>query len=401
MNETFSDLQGVSSSLGKEMPTDVNVLEYYNSLTNDMPNVSKGYALASVYGGNTANSEFEFLTGNTMAFLPLNNVAYNLHLKENNCYSIVDIMNSYGYYTVGMHPAPAKNWSRNYVYEWFGFDQTYFIEDFEGYETYRSETSSGGITLVTDECVYDKVISEYENREEGTPMFTFAVTIQNHGGYSTDGFEPTVNLTDADNYRGTEEYLSCIKKSDEALKEFLAYFEEQEEDTLVVFYGDHQPSLSNSMYERYFGLPSSASTEAMQAKYVVPYMFWANFEFKDNASEFTSLNFLAPRVLDIIGVEKTSYMAFLQQLSENISAINTYGWWVYDTESSQYVFNAIPEDRKLIAFDEDNHLLQMYYWLQYNMLFDEVKLEHWFLPSASAVRNDVLPYIMSNKNEFE
>lgn len=395
MNETFSDLQTVSQSLGKEMPTDVNVLEYYHSLTNDMPNVSKGHALASVYGGNTANSEFEFLTGNTMAFLPLNTVAYNLYLEENNCYSIVDVMNAYGYHTVGMHPAPAMNWQRNHVYEWLGFDTTYFIDDFEDYETYRSETSSGGITLVTDECVYDKIISEYENREEDSPLFTFAVTIQNHGGYSTTGFEPTVNLTDSDLYSGTEEYLSCIKKSDEALKEFLTYFEQQDEDTLVVFYGDHQPSLSNSMYNRYFGLASNASTEDMQAKYVVPYMFWANFEFEDNQKEFTSLNFLAPRVLDIIGLDKSPYMEFLQQLSDNISAINTYGYWTYDEE--QAVYNYHPIDMTTMA--QDNHLLQMYYWLQYNMLFDEVKLEEWFLPSDSSISEAILPQSLWSRRE--
>jgi len=306
-------------------------------------------------------------------------------------------MNSYGYHTVGMHPAPAKNWSRNYVYDWLGFDQTYFIEDFENYETYRSETSSGGITLVTDECVYDKIISEYESREEGTPMFSFAVTIQNHGGYSTDGFEPTVNLTDSDNFRGTEEYLSCIKKSDEALKEFLEYFESQDEETLVVFYGDHQPSLSNSMYDRYFGLPSNSSTEAMQAKYAVPYMFWGNFDFKDNAKEFTSINFLAPRMFDILGIPKTPYMAFLQQLSDNISAINTYGWWTYNTENTAYEYHPINN----ATVGDDNHMLQMYYWLQYNMLFDEVKLEDWFLPSPTSIQADIISPFSIIKKEFE
>lgn len=398
MNETFSDLQSVSSYLGKEMPTDVNVLEYYNSLTNEMSNVSKGFALASVYGGNTANSEFEFLTGNTMAFLPLNTVAYSLYLNENNCFSLVDIMNSYGYQTVGMHPAPAKNWSRNYVYEWLGFDKTYFIEDFENYETYRSETSSGGITLVTDECVYDKIISEYESREDDSPLFTFAVTIQNHGGYSTDGFEPTVNLTDTDNFTGTEEYLSCIKKSDEALKEFLQYFEQQDEDTLVVFYGDHQPSLSNSMYSRYFGLTSNASTAEMQAKYAVPYMFWGNFDFNDTAKEFTSINFLAPRVLDIIGLNKTPYLNFIQQFSDSVSAINTYGYWVYDEETMKYEFTAID----VSDLGEDNNMLKMYYWLQYNMLFDEVKLSDWFIPSVQYQSDAYIPQsLIYSKKEIE
>jgi phosphoglycerol transferase MdoB-like AlkP superfamily enzyme len=377
MNETFSDLQAISEYLKPEdsLQTDVNVLEYYNSLTNEMPNVSKGYLLASVYGGNTANSEFEFLTGNTMAFLPLNTVAYNLYLNENNSDSVVNVMNANGYRTVAMHPAPAKNWSRNYVYQWLGFDQSYFIDDFEDYETYRSETSSGGIPLVTDECVYDKIIEEYENKSEDTPLFTFAVTFQNHGGYSTEGFEPTVNITNSDKYTGAEEYLSCIKKSDEALKEFLEYFQNQEEDTLVVFYGDHQPSLSNSFYSRYFNISGDADTKAMQAKYAVPYMFWGNFEFEDEERELSSINFLAPRMLDIVGVQKTRYLSFVQNLSKTVTAINPYGWWSQNPETLEYEYHVL----NMSNISEESPMLQVYYWQQYNLLFDEGnKLEDWF-----------------------
>ena len=33
-------------------------------------------------------------------------------------------------------------------------------------------------------AVVDKIIELYEKKEEGTPLFVFNVTMQNHGGYS-------------------------------------------------------------------------------------------------------------------------------------------------------------------------------------------------------------------------
>lgn len=45
-------------------------------------NTIKGYTYSSVFGGNTANSEFEFMTGNTLAFLPDNSVPYQLFLRS-------------------------------------------------------------------------------------------------------------------------------------------------------------------------------------------------------------------------------------------------------------------------------------------------------------------------------
>ena len=64
MNESFSDLR----VLGK-YTTNKEIMPFFDSLNK---NVVKGYAESSVYGGYTANSEFEFLTGCTKTFLPGN-----------------------------------------------------------------------------------------------------------------------------------------------------------------------------------------------------------------------------------------------------------------------------------------------------------------------------------------
>lgn len=337
MNETFSDLAGVASAIGKEFVTDVEVLPFFNSLSDGASNISKGYALASVFGGNTANSEFEFLTSNTMAFLPQNTVAYNLYLNENNAFSVVQTMKAAGYRTIGMHPEVGTNWSRNRIYGYYGFDESYFLEtDVNGAKSFVSDKALTDEELyrghVSDSTIYNRIIELYENKEEGESIFTFAITMQNHGGYTSKDFQYDVHLNSAGTSKSVDEYLSSIHNSDAALQELIAYFEAQEEETLIVMFGDHQPSLPNAFYAECFGLTDSSTTEQLQAKYVVPYLYWGNFDFETNFGAATSINYLSNEMLNIIGVEKPRFMELLELIETEIPVINSFGWWDNDME---------------------------------------------------------------------
>lgn len=376
MNETFADYSSLAATIGTTFPTDVELMPFFSSLSDDAPNVAKGHAMASVFGGNTANSEFEFLTGNSMAFLPSNTVAYNLFVKQDNAFSVVDIFNKSGYTTVGMHPEPGSNWNRSELYKYFGFDQTYFLESVNG-GAGESFVSSTPLTEedyyrghVSDSTVYDRIIELYEQKEEGTPLFTFAVTMQNHGGYTSKNFEYTVELEGEGNNASANEYLSSIQNADAALAELIAYFEEAEEETLIVFFGDHQPSLPASFFAEYFGVTDSSTTEQMQVKYTVPYLYWGNFDFECEIGEITSLNYLSSHMLNITGLPKTEYMKIIDLMQTEVVAINAYGWWDKD-----YVFHSMAEEDS----DEVN-LLLLYKYLQYNALFDKSddKLYSWF-----------------------
>ena len=63
MDESFADL----SVLGSELRTNQSVTPFIDSLSE---NTIRGYALSSVFGGGTPNSEYEFLTGNSLALAP-------------------------------------------------------------------------------------------------------------------------------------------------------------------------------------------------------------------------------------------------------------------------------------------------------------------------------------------
>ena len=353
MNETFCDVNNIAEYFGNTMETNVPVLPFYDSLSDEDSNVIKGHAIASVHGGNTANSEFEFLTGMSMAFLPRSTVAYSFYLNESNAFGVVDSFNAAGYTTIGIHPEDETNWKRNSIYDYYGFDQTYFIDDFADLtseDMYRGH--------VSDKAVYNKIIDIYEGLEDGETMFTFAVTMQNHGGYTTSGFEPTVWLTDA-NKHSINEYLSTINNSDAALQYLIEYFEEQDEEVIICFFGDHQPALSY-FGNHYFNLTDESDEGERLAQYVIPYMYWSNSDIDCNVKEVTSLNFLSGYLLDMAGVEKTDFLSFVNQLNDEIPALNAAGWLDNDMN-----FNPISYTSKDLPQN-----LQLYSSLQYNALFD-------------------------------
>ena len=166
MNESFADLGVIG-----DLRTNQEVTPFLDSMDT---NITKGYALSSVFGAKTPNSEWEFLTGNTMAYLPSGSVAYQQYVSGNT-YSLVSTLESYGYNCVSMHPYYPKGWNRDTVYDDLGFEEKYFKDDFSNPEILR--------TYISDWTTYQKIISRYEEKSSDERLFVFDVTMQNHGSY--------------------------------------------------------------------------------------------------------------------------------------------------------------------------------------------------------------------------
>ena len=162
MNETFSDLSIYQNlHAGYEGPT------FFKSISDA---VARGTLYVSAYGGGTCNTEFEFLTGNSMAYLgrrvPL------LHLQPHADQEPRQQFSDLGYATTAMHPNHGTNWNRENVYRDFGFDNFLTINDFADADRLRG--------MVTDEATYDKILDLLN--ENSDPQFIFDVTMQNHSG---------------------------------------------------------------------------------------------------------------------------------------------------------------------------------------------------------------------------
>lgn len=312
MNETFSDLSVYQNlHAGYEGPT------FFNSIDDA---VQRGDLYVSAYGGGTCNTEFEFLTGNSMAFLGQGvypYTIYNLTHAENLAQQFSDL----GYTTTAMHPNHATNWNRENVYNDFGFDQFLSIEDFQGADTLRG--------MVTDDATYDKILDLLKTDDD--PQFIFDVTMQNHSGYDT-GMIPTnlqTNyLIDGTYNSEVNEYLSLIKQSDEALQKFIGELRNLDRPVIVVFFGDHQPFFPSEFNDAWFTNEDDATHS--ERLYHTSYVIWANYDVAGRAQESDtadiSTNFLGAELMNLIGAPVSDYQKAQLSLRENMPAINIIGY---------------------------------------------------------------------------
>ena len=363
MDEAFSDL----SVLG-DFDTNTDYMPFVHSLEKGNENTITGYLNTSVCGGNTADTEFEFLTGNTMAFLPVGSIPYQQYIKSETP-SLASYLKSIGYATYAQHPYYGSGWNRDTVYPLLGFDNLSFMQDYFNQRFVRK--------YISDETSFDKIIETYENKPDGQPAFIFNVTMQNHGGYTDTyyGFDNTVTA-DKLNNSALDQYLSLIKMTDEDLKSLIDYFSNVDEKTIVVFFGDHQPNdtVASSVLAANGMDYNNLSNEELKLRYQVPYVIWANYDIDEATGEDTSVNYLAANVLKAAGVPTNDYQSFLLKLKEEypiISAVRTDKTaGKTANKTSDKVSNKSDKATGSKKKQADSDMLNEYKILQYYRLFD-------------------------------
>ena len=360
MNESLSDL-----SVLPGVETNMDAMPFLRSLTE---NTVRGYAYSSVFGGTTANSEYEFLTGNTTAFLPAGTVPYQMYVSPGDP-SLVSQMEALGYTTIAAHPYRSSGWNRPTVYADYGFDEVYFESDFQDRAYMRGDARTG---YVTDRCDYENLIHWYEEKEEGQPLFLFNVTMQNHSAYQMawTNLPKEVWLTGEleNRFQTVNQYLSLVYQSDQAFEDLIDYFSQVEEPTMILLFGDHQPQVATNFYTDVLG--TNPDTATAQKKQMVPFVLWANYDIPEAQGVELSLNYLSALLMDTANLPMTGYQKFLSQLWETAPVINTVG--IRDAQGNWYGENAaLPE--------ELDGAIEDYKVLLYNNVFDKKdRVENFF-----------------------
>lgn len=348
MDEAFSDL-----SVWGDFETSEEVIPFFKSLQEEAVG---GEVYVSVKGGNTANTEFEFLTGNTMGFLPVGSVPYQQYIHGETP-ALPWYLKSLGYDTMAIHPFNASGWDRDEVYEDFGFDEFLTIKDFDDPLRMRG--------YVSDRAAFDKIVEEFEKKDEGDRTFIFEVTMQNHGGYSkpSPDFESYLKLPEVasktTSVLATEKYLTLMNETDRALQDLILYFKEQDEPVIVLMFGDHQPSdYITNVIQRICGVQSQETLDYVQQGYRVPFMIWSNYELEHEYYDGISVNYLGGILMEHAGLPLTGYQKFLKNLMETLPVVN--GNVYRDSDGTFYSYGG----------DEYENLLNEYKILQYNHLVD-------------------------------
>lgn len=347
MDETFSD----PAVLG-EFETNKDYMPFVHSiLRGEVANTISGYTDVSVLGGNTANSEFEFLTGNSMAFFPNGSVPYLQYIRDG-ISTIVPQLEEYGYTTYGTHPYRAKGWNREFIYDLMGFDYRYFQGSFPFEDKLRN--------YVSDEADF-KSILEWRNNTEG-PFFMFNVTMQNHSNYGGDfdNFDPQIVAKFKNTYSNKylNKYLSLMYETDQDVASLLSELSQSDRKTIVVFWGDHQPNdyVVRPIYKEYGFDFDNQTYEQQQQRQKTPFFIWANYDIQEQTNVEISLNYLNILLFETAGLQLDEYQTFRKNLWQGqIPMMNAVGYRNDDGDLVEY------DD----APEEIQNLLNEYQNIQY------------------------------------
>ncbi|MFI3237774.1 MAG: sulfatase-like hydrolase/transferase [Lachnospiraceae bacterium] len=349
MSECFSDLSFIGDYEASE-----DEIPFVHEIFDGMEDTVSGTLHVNVLAGNTANTEFEFLTGHTQSFFPDGSVSYQQYINQD-IPSLVSHMNEIGYSTVAFHPFYETGWNRNVVYEYMQFDT--FIDETDLEDPTRIRA------YIDDYTVTDRIIEEFEAAQD--PLFMFTVTMQNHSPYYTeyDNFEPNITVEGSDDF-SLQNFLSLMQISDEALEELVDYLENSDKETIVVFFGDHQPADSvvediwtlNGVDSRYL------TEEEFNTRYTVPFVVWANYDIEDQTEVETSANFLSAQIFEWCDIPKSAYQNYLLEILEEYPIITTRG-----ATTSE---GLIADLNKINKFEGIDDTLLEYQQLQYYLMFD-------------------------------
>ena len=146
-------------------------------------------------------------------------------------------------------------------------------------------------------------------------------------------------------------------KVDDAIKKLINYFSEQDEDTIIVFFGDHQPT--NSVISPIWKLngksSSTLSLEDEILRYKVPFFIWANYDITEESNVETSPNYLGNKVLEAAGIPLSDFRSFLAELEESYPVISSIR--VEDASGNSYETKEVEDALNEYAILQYHYLL--------------------------------------------
>lgn len=347
MNESFADLRCYGAQIAPEI---------YRDWDEILARSAHGTAYSSVFGGNTPNAEYEFLTGDSLLFYTGTPIPYETAIRQD-VPALPGLLAQLGSGTVAMHPNEGIVWSREQVYPKLGFGRLVFLADYENTEMLRR--------YVSDQANYSQVLRVLE--EADGPQFLFNVTIQNHGSYEEEDFADLNALLDSRTSCSQAcQYLTLVKESGAALKEFLQQLEQRPRKTYVVFFGDHQPWVDEAFYSQY----ESGQDAQEHLRYQVPYFIWCNQSQEEQQLPLCGLNDLQLYLAEQAGLPLTGYQKLLAQVAQRYPVVCAQG--VMAADGSWL-------DEKQIAEDD---LLSLYRTAVYAHMNEPERLENFWTYAA-------------------
>ncbi len=285
-----------------------------------------GVLITETNGGGTVNAERSFITGGTYPHPRYNNASS----------SYVRYFSALGYQTDGAHPGFDWFYNRKSSNAALGFDRYLFNENFFDARVDAEHAMDEAFFGLMRE-VYD------EETADGTPYFSFSVSYQGHSPYDSEtmtGTEYVSGLT-GESYNIVNNYLNSVAETGKQVSAYVDSFRDSERPVVLVFFGDHKPTLGvgNAIYEELGISVAENDPIGCYNLYSTPYFIWANDAAKEVLGEtFTgegptvSPNYLMSVVFDACGWEGPAWMQYQRQVREILPVINRQTMFMVDGE---------------------------------------------------------------------
>lgn len=301
-------------------------------------------------GGGTANVEYEVLTGTSVSLFPASSIVYQ-QFMHNDHMSLARYLDDYGYDSVGIHPNNAWFWRRDKVYPYLGFDNFY------SYSSMNNLDFNG--IFVSDESVSKEIIEKVD--ESNNSIFVSGISMENHGGYETNRYDYDENSIEvygdiSDNLKKQlKEYVNGVKFASESFQMLFDYFENVEEPTYIIIYGDHIPFMGSENMEYYHLLGYNENdvlnTDIYSRK--TPVIFWSNQDKEYIEPNYISPFFLSKEILKYADIPLTGYYQYLDEVNEFVKVYgrvfmmdSDYNILLLNNDLSDYIKNL-----NLVSYD--------------------------------------------------
>lgn len=306
---------------------DVNYLRNVTFSENPVPNFtalkkeySNGFLRVPSIGSGTANTEFEVLSGMSLDYFGTAEYPYKTILQESTCETIAYNLKEQGYTAHAIHNHTGTFYDRNHVYQNMGFDTFTSLE-------YMTEVKKNPIGWAEDSVLTGEIIAALNS----TPAqdFIYAISVQAHGRYPRETEESVGNIDvfgieDEGTLTAYKYFVNQLHETDRFIGELITALENRSDPYIVVFFGDHLPSLD---------LTEENITNG--DLYDTEYVIWSNFETERRIKDLEAYQ-LSAYVMELAEFSNGIFTKLHQNYSDNENYQSALEMLEYDVLYGSY-----------------------------------------------------------------
>lgn len=258
---------------------------------------TSGYLSVPVVGAGTCNTEFEVITGMNMDFFGPGEYPYKSIMKETTSESIAYDLKDLGYTTHAIHNNNGNFYGRNRVFSRLGFDTFTSLE-------YMKNVTMNPIGWAKDDVLTEEIMKALKDTKEQDLIYT--ISVQGHGNYPETALDldQKIKVSGLDNEGRKNSfayYVNQIHEMDQFIADLIEALSDYNEDTVLIMYGDHLPSLDLKEKE----LKSKSI-------YRTQYVMWDNFNLEKKNRNLQAYQ-LSASVFSKLGIDDGTLFKYHQK----------------------------------------------------------------------------------------